>query len=512
MGIVRLMAKGAAHDLAETHPQLRSLRNRLVEKYNLHPDRARRLVVSLIEHVANDLGDSYLGEMGTRLRKIDTIRGRIAGAIDHVVAEGTLPAELDKAALTGLFDDLEKEMAELRSVSNFAKGHEAKLSFKPEDPKFDAGPFGTSRDPLQGHVASTPTAPLRDAMAAMESSSPARARAFLEVLDTHGDELGQAVLATTETTQNSALKKLKEALGPDFPPQKFEELSAAVKELSMARHKASIGPGSATARVRADRLARLPDELGEMALGDNTILGPLAEQHPQGLRELWDAWNAGGRTGGGGNFRNYVYGEMRSGTRPYLAEFETAHGLGSHGFGLLKDPASFDPRLPNMRRINPREGGTDLIGLREDGEIWVVDDKSHRLSKAQVQAGVTGKSVSSVSAFEGRQLVKNLEDDVTDMKAALDRLRASGVTPEPAMEGAVKRLDDAVTALKDKTAGWSDDAFDLDVNRQTIAAILGSERIHLKVTSAMGDVRDVSESLGHLGISVEPTFKPKPAP
>jgi hypothetical protein len=292
----------------------------------------------------------------------------------------------------------------------------------------------------------------------------------------------------------------------------LEEVTAAVKELSMARHKASIGPGSATARVRADRLAHLPDELGQMAMRDNTILGPLAEQHPEGLRELWDGWNAGGRTGGGGNFRNYVYGEMRSGTRPYLAEFESAHGLGSQGFGLLKDPASFDPRLPNMRRINPREGGTDLIGVREDGEIWVVDDKSHRLSKAQIEAGQTGKSVSSVSAFEGRQLARNLEDDVTDMKAALDRLRASGVTPEPSMEDAVKRLDNAVTKLKQETSGWADDAFDVPANRQRIAAILGSERVRLKVTSAMGDVRDVSEALGDLGISAVPTFKPPKAP
>jgi polyhydroxyalkanoate synthesis regulator phasin len=212
MGIVRLMAKGAAHDLAETHPQLRSLRSRLVEKYNLHPERARRLVVSLIEHVANDLGDSYLGEMTARLRKIDTIRGRIAGAIDHVVAEGTLPAELSKEALTGLFDDLEKEMAELHSVSNFSKGYEPKVSFKPQDPKFDAGPFGTSSDPLQGHVASTPTAPLRDAMTAMESASPARAKVFREVLDRHGDELAQAVLATTETTQGSALKRRRRSV------------------------------------------------------------------------------------------------------------------------------------------------------------------------------------------------------------------------------------------------------------------------------------------------------------
>jgi hypothetical protein len=506
MGIVRLMAKGTARDLAESHPQLRGLRAKLHEQYGLHPERARRLVVALVEHVANDLGDSYLGEMAGRLKKIENIRGKIAGAIDHVVTEGKLPAELDKAALNGLFDDLQKEMGELRSVRKFAETHKPKLTRA--DERFAKGPFGSTGDKLQGHVPATPVAPLRQAMAAIERDNPARAAAFWKVFDKHGDAVADAVLAISETNQEAALARLQKALGKKFPKEEFDELSTTIKELSKERHKASIGPGSPTAAIRAQRAAGLPQELRGMVVNDNTILGPLAESNPKQLRELWKKWNDGGRTR---SFRDYVHGEMTSEFRPTFAELEAAHGLAArHKLKFLKDPAAFDPDARNLRSMNPREPGTDLVGLRPDGEIWYVDDKSHRLTPTQKAAGRTRLGVSEVSAFEGPQLITNMRKDVTDMEAAIQRIVADGGTPDPKAVEAVGRIRKAADALDRETAGWSEADWDSAAGRAKVRRILArpGHRISLKVTSAMGDVTHVTEDLAELGVKVAPTFRP----
>lgn len=513
MGIARLLPRGFVQNLAETHPQLTQLRARLVRDLRVDPARAGRLIASLVEHAANDLGDAFLGQMGARLRRIDSIRARIGAAIDHVLAEGALPADLDRQAISGLFDDLQREMSQLRSLRTFAETHSPDANIESIlrgiGPTQEAGPglrpFAHAADPLQGVVGPVPARMPREAMAAMERDNPARAALFRSVMEEHGDALGLAVLANTESAQQAALHRLRGPLGPSFP---HDELAEAVRELGRARWRELHGPGTEAARarahVRAQRIADLPDELRAVIGNDNTVLGPLAEQHPAGLHELWDAWVAGGRRS---DFRAYVYGEMRSGVRPALAEWQAAHDLANqHGVALLRDPASFDPAQPNLRRVNPREGGTDLVGLRPDGEIWYVDDKSHRLSANQRRSGQRGLNVSGVSAFEGRRLIVNMFEDVAEMEAGFARIAAEGRVPDPRAVEAAGRIRRAAEALDRESAGWSEADFDLPANRQRIDAILAApeHRIRLRVSSTMGDVTGVSAALRDLGIDVLP--------
>lgn len=518
MGLTAHLPTGSIRALAESHPSLRALHARLTGELHIEPGRAGRLIVSLVTHAMEDLAGSYLGEMGGRLRRIDAIRGRIAGAIDHVVAEGILPPDLDRSGLTRLFDDLQREMEGLRSARTHAEAHPPAPSVETMTgaiaPTAETGagfrPFAASGDPAQGVVGARPPGMLRDAMAAMTAQRPARAAVFNRVMAEHGDLLGLAVLAETESGQRSALDSLRHALGPDFPPGDWNELSAAVGELGHAHNAALRGPGSAADAVRAARLAHLSPELRTAIGGDRTILGPLAEQAPADLEDLWAAWQARGRTP---PFRDYVRGEMASGRRPALAEWQAAHDLGSqYGVVLLKDPASFDPASPNLRRVNPREGGTDLFGLRDDGEIWYIDDKSHRLSPSDRAAGRTGINLSGVSAFEGRGFIANLRSDVAELEAGFRRMAGEGRAPDPRALDACDRLRRAADALDRETAGWQDADFAQPANQARIAAILGApeHRIRLHVTSTMGDVTGTTARLGGLGINVLPAFSPNP--
>lgn len=517
MGVSTHLPPGGLRALAETHPQLTRLRARLVDDLHIEPTRAGRLIVGLLTHAVEDLGDAFLGEMGRRIRRIDSIRGRIAGAVDQVLSDGALPADLDHASLSHLFDDLQREMEGLQSARRFAETHPHDSNIEAitgamgptAEPTAAARPFAPTDDKLQGVAGASPRGMLRDAMSAMETQRPARAKLFHSIMDQHGDKLALAVLADTQSAQQAALRDLRDVLGPTFPPDKFEELRGAVEELGQARGRALHGSDTPAARVRAERVADLPPELRAEIGGDNTLLGPLAEQSPADLQSLWDAWVSKGRNG---KFRDYVYGEMRSGRRPALAEWQTAHDVANqHKLALLKDPATYDPAQPNLRRVNPREGGSDIVGLRDDGEIWYVDDKSHRVSPTDAAAGQTGINLSGVSAFE-ETLAPNMLADAADMDAALARIATDGHVPDVrAVEAAarIRRCGDQLTTL---TQGWGPKDYVVPANQTAVRAILDANRVKLKVTSAMGDVTGMTNRLKGLGIEVLPQFVPVTRP
>lgn len=517
MGVSAHLPPGSIRALAETHPQLTRLRARLVDDLHIEPGRAGRLIVGLVTHAVEDLGDAFLGEMSRRLRRVDSIRGQIAGALDHVLSDGALPAALDHAALSHLFDDLQREMEGLQSARRFADTHSRDPDIQAivgaigptAEPTAAARAFGPGADPLQDVAAARPPGVLRDAMTALKAQRPARAKLFQAVMDQHGDKLGLAVLADTQGAQQAALRDLREVLGPNFSSADYAELSAAVEELGQARGRALHSPGTPAARVRAERVADLPPELRDKIGGDNTLLGPLAEQSPADLAQLWDAWIGGGRKG---QFREYVYAEMRSGRRPALAEWQAAHDLANqHKLALLKDPAMYDPAQPNLRRVNPREGGTDIIGLREDGEIWYADDKSHRVAAKDAAAGQTGIDLSGVGAFEG-SLAPNMLKDAAELEAAFMRFRAEGHVPDSRAVEAAARIRTCGDQLTARTQGWSPADYTRPKNLAAVRMILEANRVKLKVTSTMGDVTGMTDRLHGLGIEVLPQFVPVKRP
>lgn len=519
MGLSAHLPKNAIRDLAESNARLVELHGRLTSDLHLPPERAGALIRSLITHVVENVSGDYMGRMMAVLRKIDTIRGHISGVIDHIAMEGILPDGMDEHGFSTLLDDLQHEMENLKTVRQHAEAH-------PPDPDINAiiggikpiegnapgfEPFGKTRSKYQGVVPGRPDQVPTNLLAQLETSNPRRAALLNRALDEHGDLVGMAILADLQSSQTEALARLRQALGPSYPPEDWAELAGAVEEMGRGYNRMKEA-GPAAARVRSQRLRGLPQEIQDAIGQDFTILGPLATQHPDDLRALYEGWAKAKKEGGTpGRFRDYVYGEMRSGRRPELAEWQSAHDLANqHGISLLKDPASFDPASPNLRRVNPREGGTDLLGIRENGDIWYVDDKSHRLSPKQRAAGQTDLNVSGVSAFEGPRLLGNMRDDIADMEAAFQRMRSDGAEPDPRAVEALGRLRRAADAVEGRTRGWTEQDFADPAKAKEVFDLLASPdyRITFHVSSTMGDVTGVSARLNDLGISTVPQFGP----
>jgi hypothetical protein len=142
---------------------------------------------------------------------------------------------------------------------------------------------------------------------------------------------------------------------------------------------------------------------------------------------------------------------------------------------------------------NIKVAGTDLVGIGRDGWLWLIDDKSHRAT-----------SVSSVSALTDN-LTTNLRRDAADFRAGIERLQHQdpAFTPDPHVLDAIQRMDDAAAAI---------DRIHHEPPAETrparIAAAIEERRLRLRVTSAAGQVTDITDALRGLGLAVEPTRTP----
>lgn len=514
MGVTRRLGASLLHDVSEMHPQVRATVTRLSEELHIEPARASSLVRALMIHSIEDLGAGFLADGARRLRRIESLRGSIAEAVDHVITSGALPEGMDRAGLGKLFDSLQHEMDDLKSAARFAEQHRTDIDailagIGPEgetgrplparqEPRADGLPLPGQHAPVE----------LPNVMAAMRREHPARAALVDRAMRQEGDAFGMAIMAESQAAQEQALAQALAGMRPKLSAAEEAELREAVADFGRSRARASVAPGTLGGRVRAERIAGLPEPLRTMAARDNTILGPLAEMDADGLRALWDTWQA---KGGKGNFRDYAYGEMRAFNRPYQAEFGAAFQTGEQfGLHMLKDPAAFDPSLPGGRRINPREGGTDLLGMHENGEIWYIDDKSHR-GAPRGDGTFEPVGVSSVSAFE-QNLAPNMRSDADDMAAAIQRIRAAGGTPDPRLVAGEQRVRACSQALDTLTAGWGEADFSDPVRQAAIKAVLDAPQhnIKLKLSSTMGSASGVTDRLSALGIDTLPPFRARP--
>jgi hypothetical protein len=514
MGISRRLAANLVRDVSETHPRVQAVVKRLSEDLHIEPGRVSTLVRSLMIHSIEDLGAGFLADGARRLRKIESLRGSIAEAVDHVITLGALPEGMDRTGLSKLFDSLQHEMDDLKSAARFAEQHKTDIDAilagigregetgRPlpprQEPRADGLPLPGQHSPVE----------LPNVMGAMRRERPARAALVDRALREQGDAFGMAIMAETQGAQERALAETFAGMRPKLSPAEEAELREAVGEFGRGRARASVAPGTLGGRVRAERIAGLPEPLRSMATTDNTILGPLAEMDADGLRALWDTWQAKGSKG---NFRDYAYSEMRSFNRPYQAEFAAAFQTGEQfGLQMLKDPAAFDPTIPGGRRVNPREGGTDLLGIRDDGEIWYIDDKSHR-GTPRGDGTFEPVGVSSVSAYE-RRLPDNMRADADEMEAAIQRIRDAGGTPDPKLVDGERRVRACGQALESMTAGWTDADFADPVKQAAIKALLDAPQhnIKLKLSSTLGSASGVTDRLSALGIDTLPPFKARP--
>ncbi|WP_207537830.1 hypothetical protein [Sabulicella rubraurantiaca] len=498
MGFTPRLPPGLFRSLSETHPRLRAAVARL-EGLGIPRDRASSLLRSLMVHVTEDLGAGYLRDMAGRLERIEAIRGRISDAVEHVVQNGILPDGLDRPGFSRLFSDLEAEMSGLASVRRHMEGLDGAASAERI-----MGGTGAEATPRPGQVSPHPPESIAAAMDAARASHP-RGAALIDRLvasPEHGDMLGLALAAETSGGQAARLAELGQAA--NLTPAELADLTAAVQEMSLARARLGRTDPAALAR-RSAAVAVLPDALATLCLGDNTVLGPMAETNRPQLLVLWKKWQANGAEG---SFSGYVRGEMTSGVRPTISEWGSAFNVGSEpGSAILKDAAAFDPSLPGNRRVNPRDPGTDLLVMRENGDLWYVDDKAHRGGVARDPVSISG-----VSAFEGPRFITNIRNDIAEIEAALLRQRAAGVVPDPRMGEALSRLRSAADELDALTAGWTPEQHSLPANQRAIRAVLDRHRIRLRVTSEMGDVTGITERLKGLGIRVVPPVGGRMAP
>jgi hypothetical protein len=494
MGFTPRLPRGLFHGLVDSHPRLRAAAAHL-EGLGIPRDRAAALLRSLMISVTEDLGGQWLSDMTARLRRIEDIRGRVSSAVEHVLDNGALPPGMDHAAFSRLFGELQREMDELSSVQRHAEGL---------DRAAVADRVLAPATPTPGRVAPHPPESLAAAMDQARLANP-RGAAIIDravASPDHGDLLGLALAAETESGQATRLRELSDALG--LSPEERADLAASVGKMSLARAQLQrVDPAAVARRQRA--ASGLPAELAERVMGDNFVLGPMAETNRPQLLALWRQWRA---SGAAQPFGDYVRGEMNSMVRPMVSENQAAFVLGAApGTAVLKDAAAFDPSLPGGRRVNPREPGTDLLLMRDNGDLWYVDDKAHRGGKARDPVSLSG-----VSAFEGQRFVTNIRDDIAELEAGMTRQRSAGDVPDPRMGDAIARLRSAADELDGLMAGKSIDDMLHPENLRAMRSILDRHRIRLRVTSEWGDVTSMTSRLQGLGIRVEPPFRPGAKP
>jgi hypothetical protein len=133
--------------------------------------------------------------------------------------------------------------------------------------------------------------------------------------------------------------------------------------------------------------------------------------------------------------------------------------------------------------------------------------------RAKLDAIDTAAANEKVSAAERRARVGAAAGSKTDVLADPD-LRALAVDVErQAAPSSTDQLRDVVTRyeragkeLTELTKNWQPDDYAKSRNQAKFRKILDKYRVRLFVTSAMGDVTRVSQTLGRLGIKVVPPW------
>ncbi|MFT8245006.1 hypothetical protein [Roseomonas sp. BN140053] len=519
MGFTPRLPPGLFRSLSESHPRLRAAAAHL-ETLGIPRARATALLRSLMVHVMEDLGASWLRDVTARLERIEGLRNRLGDAVAHVVENGILPEGMDVAGFSALLAQLEREMDGLASARRHAETMNGAATGERvvagaaspagAPPATGAHPHGGNGAPRPGAVSPHPPESLAAAMDAARASHP-RGAALIDrlVADPElGDRLGLALAAENRPAQLDRLRELGEAAG--LTEAELADLTRAVEAMGVARHRMEVVDPAALARRRA-AVAGFPEALAKDCLGDNTILGPLAESNRGQVLVYWRRWREGGAKG---SFRDYVRAEMGSEIRPTMSEWSATFNVGGEpGAMVLKDPAAFDPGRPGNRRVNPREPGTDLLVRRANGDLWYVDDKAHRGRVPESTSGAGGDhpggvrspvALSGVSALELPRFLANLRDDIAEIEAAMLRQRGAGHVPDPAVGDSLARLRAAADELEAASAGWGPDDHLRPENLRAVRSILDRHRIRLRVTSELGDVAAMTSRLEGLGIRVVP--------
>jgi hypothetical protein len=373
-------------------------------------------------------------------------------------------------------------------MRELSRPRESIVGDQPLDLYHDAGEYadrlvreyqGAAPAPGGAHV--EPMAAVQDAFNRMPADLKEAVRRATEL---EPQAVWRVVASETEGGQARNLARLEGELAGRLGAKELADLRAGLVEMGKARNK-----GLMVDQVRlGEALVRItdPDLRAVVTAGaDVWIIQQLATHNPEALAELWANFKAKGRgVADASGFRAYVRREMVTFGRATPAEYTAAFSLSSIE-QFLKGPDA-----------NPRQAGTDLVGVTHDDWVELIDDKSHRT-----------QSVSSVTALTDN-LATNLHDDARRFRAALQELQKDpGFTPDPKMVYAIQRVEGAADAI-----AYIERSGDPRTRPARIREALTSSKIRMKVTSAMGEVRELSDALRELGLEYQPTGIQPPLP
>jgi hypothetical protein len=476
-----LLDRAAIRAAAAAHPRLQSFMRTISERGRRGDRHAAGLMEHIIRRVATDIGELHVGGGWQRLEKVQALRENLAAILDNVIEGQELPHDVSPEKMRQYFDELHNEMRELSGPREAIVGDEPLVLFQ------DAAEYaerlvwefeGSGR-----HV--EPMSAIHDAFKGL-SEHQQEAVQFAEELEPRA--AWRVVASETEAALAENLADLEARLGAKLGPEKLAnvlpDLRAGLTEMGKARNK-----GLMVDRVRlGEALGRIPDpDLRAVvtAGADIWIIQQVAMHNPEALGKLWKDFRAnGGEVADASGFRAYVRKEMVTFGRATQAEYTAAFSLSSVE-QFLKGPDA-----------NPRAGGTDLVGVTHDDWVELIDDKSHRT-----------QSVSSVTALTDN-LAKNLSKDAAEFRAAIARLREDpSFVPDPKMIYAIQRIEAVADAI-----AYIESRADARTRPALIRRTLTSSKIRMKVTSAMGEVRELSEALRELGLEYQPTGIQPPLP
>jgi hypothetical protein len=478
----RLLDAAAIRAAAETQPRLRGFMRTVAAHSEGGDVRATRLMEHIITRVVDDIGDIYVPPSLLRLEKIEILRNNVAAILDTVLEGHELPAGTSVESLGRFFDELSTEMREL------SRPREAIVGDEPLDIYHDAADYAETivrefeATPAAGGRHVEPQAALQDAFRNLPAEQQAALRRATE---TDPRAVWAVVSSGSEAGGARKLADLEAALAGRLGAKELEDLRAGLAELGRAR---STGLQVSAGRLN-EALARIADPELRGAVAASTdvwIVQQVAIHNPEGLATLWRQFRAkGGAATDAAGFRGYMRHEMVTFGRAVPAEYTAAFSLSSVE-QFLKGPDA-----------NPRLRGTDLVGITADDWVWLIDDKSHRSA-----------SVSSVSALTDH-LAENLRRDAADFRTAIADLKARdpAFEADPRVIHAIERMEDTAAEVE-----YIERHGPASTRPERIDAVLQVRRLALKVTSAMGEVREISEALRDLGLAVEPTGTPVPLP
>jgi hypothetical protein len=514
--------------LAE-HPRLRELAGRLSSEHGMAEPRARRFVEHMLSVVLNDFGEAYLGEISARIDRIVHLREQIGGVYEAVINNGDMPVGISPSHVEGLFRDLDREMASLRSPTRAA--HDGGLVIRddvasrglasladeegrvvtdprplprqaeppPPPPGAHAGdvqelfgeidrelrdapspdrPRGTGRPPDPGAVPSRPTYSPGEQRAVADAFGELQAppqRAIGAAAEQAPDLVARAIFADAEGSFTSAVRDLRDLMRRDgMGSEAIDALEVGLRKLNQARRRHGREPDSPTgtldANLRAQALAGISDPALRAAMDRSPALQRIAHANPEHLAALWAEYRASGSTA---TFRQYVGRRMISHVRGMGGEFHAAFALGD-GLWLLKGP-DYDVTIP----------GTDLVGVvRSSGEVWLMDNKA-----------VSGEQLGTVGSLT-RNLVGNIAEDAAEFRGNL----RGQPTVDPVMADAVRRLRQASVAIRRITRGMAPDEVNQPAVQLQIQGILDVLNIRRVVTNAGGEIQGLSEGLRTRGV------------